>query len=108
MLAVIEHEQRPAWSQVTDDACGKRVLRLLPRASSDASWRETRAGSPSDSSGTRYTPSGYRSAIALATYRANHVLPAPPAPVMVSKRVASSSRCTSASSRRQPTNVDIA
>ena len=64
----------------------------------------TRLGSRTVSSGTKNSPSGYRSAAFAATCSDSRVLPVPPGPVIVTRRFVSSSAPASASSRSRPTN----
>ena len=62
----------------------------------------TRAGSLIGSSGTKNTPSRNWSATSAATCSDNRVLPVPPGPVRVRRRLAARSRPASATSRRRP------
>ena len=64
-------------------------------------------GAPSErgASSTSHTPPGYAPTRLRATSKASRVLPEPPVPVRVSRRVMASSRVTSSSSRFRPTKL---
>src|SRR5215208_2456292 len=66
----------------------------------------TRSGSESGASSTHHTPSSKQSTISVASTRAKRVLPEPPAPVRVSRRVLSANTpLSSAISRSRPTKL---
>ena len=65
----------------------------------------TSNGSWTGASGANQTPSGKPRATSAAALTANRVLPTPPLPVSVSRRVVVSSRLTSCSSWRRPTKL---
>ena len=67
----------------------------------------TRSGSLMASSGTNQTPSGKTPAALRASSTARLVLPVPPAPRRVTRRLSASSRSSSASSRSRPTKLVI-
>jgi len=74
-------------------------------SSAEATACGTRSGSESEANSTSHSPSSNPSTRSLATSSASRVLPQPPGPVSVSKRVAASSFLTSVISCSRPTKL---
>ena len=68
----------------------------------------TSAGSPIGESPTHAAPAGYVPRAAWAAAMLSRVLPVPPGPVRVSRRVVARSRLTSATSRARPMKLETA
>jgi hypothetical protein len=83
---------------------GRAACSRTPRVEATA-WG-TREESASDASSTSHTPSSNTSTSSPAATTASLVLPHPPGPVSVSKRLFSSNRSTSASSFSRPTKLE--
>ena len=84
----------------TDPAAVASLRSRRPSAAPTACG--TSAGSVKDASSTHQTPSSKSDSSPAAASSASRVLPAPPEPVSVSRRVSPSSRLTSAISRSRP------
>ena len=90
MLEVVEQEEQLATAQESREVVG-RTDRLRDLG-------ETSSGSESPTSGTQKTPSLNVPTSSAATWSARRVLPMPPAPVSVRRRVPFESSATSSAS----------
>ena len=83
MLAVVEHEQELALAEITDDRVGRRSIRVVEK-SQRANHRDRHEVGIVIGARSTYLTSSPDS---LAAWIASRVLPVPPAPVRVTKRL---------------------
>ena len=106
LLAVVEADQQPAIAQLARSATragpapARRGLRWRPPPP-----RRSAAFSVTAPRSTHQTPSRHRPTCSAMACAARRVFPAPPGPTRVTDRSSASTRCSSASSSRRPTNV---
>ena len=106
LLEVVEDEQHVPLGQPLDELVARRLRPPSPtRPNVVAILDATRPGSRTGSSGHEPVPSAYSWATLAASCSDRRVLPVPPGPVSVSRRVVASSSAPPASSASRPTKL---
>ena len=94
---------RPCWRSTRITRCARSAPARCSTPTARATAAQTRSGSGTPLRSTRLAPSANRGATAAAPSIASRVLPTPPAPTRVIRRLAARCPVTSETSRSRPT-----